>query len=74
MGLDHTYFRPWLDALAAHCELTYLDLRGGGRSAALPDGEPFLDKRTADVEAVGTARALSGVEHVTPKPVRRRLN
>jgi proline iminopeptidase len=32
LGTDHTYFRPWLDPLAARLQLIYLDLRGNGRS------------------------------------------
>ena len=62
MGLDHMYFRPWLDRLGEHCELSYLDLRGGGRSAALAEGESFLDAWTADIDAV---RAARGHERVT---------
>lgn len=31
-GLDHTYFRPWLDPLARKVELIYYDHRGNGRS------------------------------------------
>lgn len=34
MGLDHTYFRPWLDALGRDRTLIYYDHRGNGRSAA----------------------------------------
>ena len=33
LGLDHTYFRPWLDALAGEAQLIYYDHRGNGRSA-----------------------------------------
>jgi proline iminopeptidase len=34
LGLDHSYFRPWLDPLgAAGVELIYYDHRGNGRSA-----------------------------------------
>lgn len=33
LGLDHTVLRPWLDNLADNAQLTYLDLRGHGRSA-----------------------------------------
>jgi len=32
LGLDHTYFRPWLDRLAEQVELVYYDHRGNGRS------------------------------------------
>ncbi len=33
LGLDHTYFRPWLDKLGDQVELIYYDHRGNGRSA-----------------------------------------
>lgn len=42
LGLDHTYFRPWLDPLAAQFQLIYLDLRGNGQSErSSPDGTTF---------------------------------
>ncbi len=31
-GLDHTMFRPWLDALGESFRLIYVDQRGQGRS------------------------------------------
>lgn len=37
LGLDHTYFRPWLDPLAAEVELIYYDHRGNGRSTRPED-------------------------------------
>jgi proline iminopeptidase len=33
LGLDHTYFRPWLDPLGKKRTLVYYDHRGNGRSA-----------------------------------------
>lgn len=35
-GPDHSYFRPWLDALGDRVQLVYYDHRGGGRSARPP--------------------------------------
>lgn len=32
LGLDHTYFRPWLDPLGESVRLVYYDHRGNGRS------------------------------------------
>ncbi|MFN8484752.1 MAG: alpha/beta fold hydrolase [Anaerolineae bacterium] len=32
LGMDHTYFRPWLDALADGVTLVYYDHRANGRS------------------------------------------
>jgi proline iminopeptidase len=37
MGLDHSYFRPWLDPLGDAAQLIYYDQRGNGRSAQPPD-------------------------------------
>jgi proline iminopeptidase len=34
LGIDHTYFRPWLDPLGNVLQLVYYDHRGNGRSAA----------------------------------------
>ena len=44
LGLDHTYFRPYLDPLADVVELIYYDHRDNGRSS-----------RTADISAVSHA-------------------
>ena len=35
-GLDHQYLRPWLDPLARAAQLTFVDLRGHGRSERYP--------------------------------------
>lgn len=35
-GLDHTYFRPWLDPLATDLQLVFSDLPGNGRSERFP--------------------------------------
>lgn len=32
LGLDHTWFKPWFDALAETAEVIYYDHRGNGRS------------------------------------------
>lgn len=51
LGLDHTYFRPWLDPLAEHLHLTYLDFRANGRSTG--DGADLTMQRLAeDVDAL----------------------
>lgn len=39
LGLDHTYFRPWLDPLAKNFQLVLPDVRGNGRSQELPEAE-----------------------------------
>ena len=33
LGIDHSYFRPWLDGLGDVAELTFYDHRGNGRSS-----------------------------------------
>lgn len=37
VGLDHSYFRPWLDPLSAHHQLVFFDHRGSGRSSEPAD-------------------------------------
>jgi proline iminopeptidase len=51
LGLDHTYFRPWLDPLAAACELIYYDHRANGRSQA-PAESITMDQLAADADAL----------------------
>lgn len=55
LGLDHTYFQPWLDPLAAGFKLVYPDLRGNGHSPAVPDAELTMDKMAADLDALRVA-------------------
>ena len=51
LGLDHTYFRPWLDPLGEQVEVAYLDLRANGRSTG--DGDDLTMPRLAeDVDAL----------------------
>lgn len=45
LGLDHTYFRPWLDPLAEDLRLIYYDHRGNGRSDR-PDSLEGIDHGT----------------------------
>ena len=53
LGLDHTYFRPWLDGLARRCRLVFFDLRGNGRSPRLPSFEGVTAQSfAADIEAL----------------------
>jgi proline iminopeptidase len=46
-GCDHSYFRPWLDPLAEHAQLIYLDHRGNGRSE-YPDETTYTIAQMAD--------------------------
>lgn len=40
LGLDHSYFRPYIDPLAERMQLVLLDLLGNGRSGPLPADFP----------------------------------
>lgn len=53
-GLDHTYLRPWLDALSdANARVLYVDLRGHGRSDLPPDASGYgLAPAAADLAAL----------------------
>jgi proline iminopeptidase len=56
LGLDHTYFRPWLDALGSDVRLIFYDQRGNGRSTR-PTSFEGLSHATwvADAEALGAS-------------------
>jgi proline iminopeptidase len=58
LGLDHSYFEPWLDPLESGFQLIYPDLRGEGRSADVADSEFTLDKMIDDLEALRTALGI----------------
>ena len=61
-GLDHTYFRPWLDALGDVAELIYHDHRGNGRSER-PSSLDELNHETW-VEDADRLRAVLGHERI----------
>lgn len=62
-GLDHTYLRPGLDALADRFEVVYYDQRGTGRSTAdLTESSISLEAFTRDIEAL---RESLGHERIT---------
>jgi proline iminopeptidase len=48
LGLDHAYFRPWLDALGDVSELIYYDHRGNGKSARPTDWSGVTHATWAD--------------------------
>ena len=54
LGLDHTYFQPWLDPLQGTSKLIYVDLPGNGRSPAGADSEATLDRMADDLDALRT--------------------
>jgi proline iminopeptidase len=60
-GMDHTYFRPWLDPLGQLRKIVYYDLVGNGRSARDVDLGEGMDAWVAEVDAV---RASLGHEQI----------
>jgi proline iminopeptidase len=58
LGLDHTYFQPWLNPLQDEFRLVYLDLRSNGRSSVVADSEFTLDKMTDDLEGLRIALGM----------------
>jgi proline iminopeptidase len=62
-GLDHTYLRPGLDALAAHNTVIYYDQRGTGRSTAAL--EPDVINLDAFVEDIDALRLALGYDKIT---------
>jgi proline iminopeptidase len=60
LGLDHTYFRPWLDPLSEGRRLVYLDLRANGRSTG--DGQTLTIAQLAD--DVDALRRHLGAERI----------
>jgi proline iminopeptidase len=62
-GLDHSYLRPGLDALAGRNTLIYYDQRGTGRSTAELEAEVInVDRFLHDIDAL---RQVFGHERVT---------
>jgi proline iminopeptidase len=51
LGLDHTYFRPWLDPLGADAELIYYDHRANGRSQASAESIT-MERLATDADAL----------------------
>lgn len=56
--MDHSYFRPALDPLAASYQLILLDLPGNGRSDPLPPGAFTIDRCAQAIEAIRQQLAL----------------
>lgn len=58
-GMDHRYFRPWLDPLAERLQLIYVDQRGHGRSDPVADPESLsVEQFAGDVSALARAMGL----------------
>jgi proline iminopeptidase len=57
-GVDHTMFRPYLDALADGFRLLYVDQRGQGRSERVDPASLSLDVFARDVDALAAALGL----------------
>lgn len=60
-GLDHTYFRPWLDDLAEVAQLVFVDHRGTGRSGRPPIETCTIEQMADDLDAL---RRHLGLERV----------
>jgi proline iminopeptidase len=58
-GMDHTYMKPWFDAVAADRAVVYYDQRGCGRSNRPDPATCTMDAFVADLDAV---RATVGAE------------
>jgi proline iminopeptidase len=59
LGLDHSYFQPWLDSLKPGVRLIYPDLRANGRSSRGRDADFTLENMVADLEALRRALGIS---------------
>lgn len=57
-GLDHTMWRPWLDALADEFRLLYVDERGQGRSDRVDPATLTLAVWAGDVDLLASALGL----------------
>jgi proline iminopeptidase len=57
-GLDHTTFRPYLDPLADHLRLIYIDERGQGRSDRVDPETLSLEVFAQDVDGLAEALGL----------------
>jgi proline iminopeptidase len=59
-GLDHSMFRPYLDALGDEYRLLYVDERGQGRSQRVDPETLSLDRFARDVDLLAEALGLEG--------------
>src|SRR5438105_15658766 len=59
-GMDHTMFRPYLDALGDEFRLLYVDERGQGRSDRVDPAALTLDVFARDVDRLADALRLGG--------------
>jgi proline iminopeptidase len=62
MGLDHTYLRPWLDALGRFARLTFYDQRNNGRSSSHDPEQAFT--YLAHVRDADQLRQAIGAERI----------
>lgn len=61
-GMDSSYFRPYLEPLSQHFDCIFLDVRGNGRSAALPAEKITITHIMDDLESL---RKQLGIEKWT---------
>src|SRR3954449_9413925 len=57
-GLDHTMFRPYLDALGDEYRVLYVDERGQGRSERVDPATLSLERFARDVTLLASALGL----------------
>jgi proline iminopeptidase len=60
-GADHSYFKPWLDALTGVAQLVYVDHRGNGRSERTGTATYTMTQMADDLEEL---RKLLGYERI----------
>lgn len=58
-GMDSSYFRPYLDPISQHFDCIFLDVRGNGRSAALPTDQITISHILKDLEELRTQLGIS---------------
>jgi proline-specific peptidase len=59
-GMDHTYFRPWLDVLSDTFRLIYVDQRGQGRSERVDPSTLSPEVFAEDVSKLANTLGLEG--------------
>ncbi len=73
-GLDHSYLRPWLDALAPRSRVVYVDLRGHGHSDLPPDSNGYTIRAAATdlallIRALGHGLPCDVIAHDFGAPI-----
>ncbi|TML10518.1 MAG: hypothetical protein E6G38_00660 [Actinobacteria bacterium] len=72
-GLDHSMFRPYLDALGDEYRVLYVDERGQGRSQRVDPATLSLEVFARDVSSCSAIRSARSSRPTTPPSSARRL-